>query len=492
MTDAVAWFRDLKEKTNTTYLPLFFSTKRYLVLKGSAGSGKSVFAGDLVVQRCAAEAGHRYLVCRKIKETLRESCYEQLIASAAKFNIACTPTVSPMKIKFPNGSEILFAGLDDVMKLKSIFEITDIWIEEASEILEEDFAQLDIRMRGATPWPQQMIITFNPVSIMHWLKRRFFDEKDPDAVVHESTYKDNRWLPERNIKVLESFKDKDPYYYAVYCLGEWGVTGVSVFDANAVTEQILKKVQPIKEGCFTYTDNGLRLSDVEWADGGAIKIYAEPEPGVPYVIGADTAGAGSDKNVAQVIDNRTGRQVACLRCKTDEDVFARQLYCLGLYYNTALIGVETNLSTYPVMELERLGYPKQYVRQNVDDYTHSVKRAYGFRTDAKTRPLAIATFVKNFREDPESIVDKDTLEEMLTFVRNDDFRPEAEYGAHDDTVMAMGIALSIRNQQSYFAEAPEPTYKEWSKDMWEDYYGASAEDKEYLIRKWGRPRGLPA
>lgn len=488
MADIVAWYKQLKENTNDTFLPLFFSEKRYLILKGSAGSGKSVFAGDYVVQRCAAEPGHRYLVCRKVKETLRESCYEQLIASAAKYGIAIRPTVSPMKILFPDGSEILFAGLDDVMKLKSIYEITDMWIEEASELLEEDFNQLDIRMRGASPYVQQMIVTFNPVSIMHWLKRRFWDTKDPDALVHESTYKDNRWLPERNIKVLESFKDKDPYYYTVYCLGEWGVTGISVFDANAVTQQILKKIKPVKEGCFSYTDNGLKLSDIAWCDGGAIKIYEEPIPGVPYVIGADTAGGGSDKNVCQVIDNRTGRQVACMRCKTDEDVFARQLYCLGMYYNTALIGVETNLSTYPVMELERLGYPKQYVRQSVDDYTHAVKRAYGFRTDSKTRPLAIATFVKNFREDPESIVDHDTLEEMLTFVRNDDFRPEAENGAHDDTVMAMGIALTIRNQQSYLQEVPEEEGREWTKDMWEDYTRADEDGKAYLIKKWGKPR----
>src|SRR5699024_11467616 len=64
-------------------------------------------------------------------------------------------------------------------KLKSITfpkgELTDIWIEEASEILEEDFNQLDVRLRGKGAH-KQMVLTFNPVSVLHWLKLRFFDK----------------------------------------------------------------------------------------------------------------------------------------------------------------------------------------------------------------------------------------------------------------------------------------------------------------------------
>ena len=60
-------------------------------------------------------------------------------------------TRGDLRIAFPNGSEILFAGLDDVEKLKSIYDITGIWIEEASELLEADFNQLDIRLRTKFP-----------------------------------------------------------------------------------------------------------------------------------------------------------------------------------------------------------------------------------------------------------------------------------------------------------------------------------------------------
>ena len=79
---------------------------------------------------------------------------------------------------------------------------------------------------------------------------------------------------------------------------------------------------------------------------------------MPYVIGGDTAGTGSDWFVGQVLDNRTGEQVAVLHHQFGERMYAEQMYCLGMYYNTALIGVETNYSTYPEMETGGFGIPE--------------------------------------------------------------------------------------------------------------------------------------
>lgn len=486
------WYKALTERTNDAFFPLYMCRSRYLVLKGGGGSGKSIFAGQKILERVTSEPGHRWLVCRKVAKTLRDSCFAQLCGqvkqdypeSGYKIN------KSDMSIAFANGSVILFAGLDDVEKLKSIYNITGIWIEEASELKEGDFNQLDIRLRGETRFYKQIIITFNPISIMHWLKKRFWDRVEPRATIHESTYKDNRFLDDEAIRVLEAFRDIDEYYYMVYCLGLWGITGKSVFDAKAVTERLLQNIQPACVGLFAFDTDGLRITDVRFEEDrcGFIKIYKRPIAGVPYVIGADTAGDGSDCFVAQVLDNRTGEQVAVLRHRTDEDLFAKQLYCLGMYYNVALIGVEANLSTYPIMELERLHYPKQYVREKIDDYTHNVVRSFGFRTDTKTRPVIIAGLIKAVRDDITIVSDQDTLEEMLTFVRNEDFRAEAEEGAHDDCVMALAIAHYIRPQQDYLAEAePEATVK-WTESMWEDYRKAGADERKYLIAKWGKPR----
>jgi phage terminase large subunit len=156
-----------------------------------------------------------------------------------------------------------------------------------------------------------------------------------------------------------------------------------------------------------------------------------------------------------------------------------------MYYNCALMGIETNFSTHPVRELERLGYPKQYVRESVDNFTHSMKKSYGFVTNSKTRPLLIAQLISEMRDSIENLNDKQTASEMMTFVYNEIRRPEAARGSHDDLVMALGIAYLIRGSQSMTASLPAV---EWTKDMHEDYKAASREEKKYLLNKWGTPK----
>jgi phage terminase large subunit len=223
-------------------------------------------------------------------------------------------------------------------------------------------------------------------------------------------------------------------------------------------------------------------------ENGFISIYEEPRQFHTYVIGGDTAGEGSDYFTGQVIDNTDGHQAAALRHQFDEDLYARQMYCLGTYYNDALIGIEVNYSTYPIKELERLRYPRLYVRQAEDTFTHKMKESFGFMTTGVTRPVIIAALVEIMRDTPEVVCDFTTLGEMLTFVYNEHRRPEAMDGAHDDCVMAMAIAHYIRPQQSYTASPSEAEKVKWTDDMWEDYQNSPADIQKYLIQKWGNPK----
>ncbi len=482
--DVHRWYQALSAENNPAFLPLFFDEHRYLVLCGGGGSGKSIFAGRKVLERVICEKGHRWLVCRKVAKTLRDSCFAQLRGQIAEHypGSGAKVNVSDMRIRFPNGSEILFAGLDDVEKLKSIYDITGIWVEEASEITEADFNQLDIRLRTDFDQYLQMILTFNPISITHWLKRRFFDMQDPRATTHRSTYRDNRFLTEEAVRTLEAFKDTDPYYYQVYCLGEWGVTGKTVFDGQAVAERLSRIPEPVKRGYW---------EDERWIDtkDGPVQIFREPEEGRPYVIGGDTSGEGSDWFVAQVLDNVTGEQVAILRHQYEEDTYAKQVFRLGEYYNDALVGIEANYSTYPIKRLEQMGYRNQYVREQEDTYTGAIRKAYGFQTNVRTRPVIIAQLVEAMRDGINLVNDRTTLEEMLTFVRNEKLRAEAEEGAHDDCVMALAIAWYIRPQQRMTVQTREPEGRaRWTEDMWDDYYSADEDGKKYLIQKWGEPK----
>lgn len=148
-----------------------------------------------------------------------------------------------------------------------------------------------------------------------------------------------------------------------------------------------------------------------------------------------------------MLNNISGEQVAELSHQTDEDLYARQMYCLGMYYNEALIGVEVNFSTYPEKELERLKYPKLFHRKQEDSTTHKYQLKNGFKTTSVTRPIIIAGLVSVVRDEIDTLNSIELLRECLSFIRNKDGRAEAEEGKHDDRVMAIAIAHYIRAQQ---------------------------------------------
>lgn len=217
-------------------------------------------------------------------------------------------------------------------------------------------------------------------------------------------------------------------------------SGTGVFDNEQIVLRLERLPSPAGRGEF---------ADGEWTESetGAITLYELPEEGVPYVLGGDTAGEGSDYFTAIVIDNVSGRIAAKLRQKYSEPEYVRQIYALGRFYNDALVAIETNFSTYPVMKLQEMEYPNQYSREREDTYTRQMKKSYGFRTDRQSRPRAIANLVEVFSSHPEWFSDRELLEEMLTFCYNEDHRPEALAGKHDDLVMGAAITYAVRHQQ---------------------------------------------
>jgi hypothetical protein len=267
-------------------------------------------------------------------------------------------------------------------------------------------------------------------------------------------------------------------------------SGRPVFEADLIAQRLRDVPEPVAVGSFRYessTENPAYIGKIEWVEreDGGIRIYQEPRPGYPYVIGGDTAGEGSDWFTAQVMDNVTGRTVATLRMRYDEDLYARQMYCLGRHFNWALLGIEVNFSTYPVKLLTLMHYPKLYLRQIPDTYQKKFKKAFGWETNSRTRPAAIAGLVQAFREDPDMVTDRQTLMEMRSFQRNADGRPEAIDGEHDDLVMALAITNAIREQQTAAPPKGKRKTDGWTADMWADYRRADAATREYLMNEWG-------
>jgi phage terminase large subunit len=170
-----------------------------------------------------------------------------------------------------------------------------------------------------------------------------------------------------------------------------------------------------------------------------------------------------------VIDNTSGKQVAIMHNQQDEDLYTKQTYCLGRYYNDALIGLEVNFSTYPTKELQRLGYHRQYMREEEDSISGRIEKRFGFKTTKLTRPLIISALVEIVREHTNLINDIQTLHEMLTFVRDEKGKPTAKQGAHDDLIMSLAIAHYIRGQQSYLVDSADSNDDDYEDDDEENY-----------------------
>ena len=231
---------NIRPPANKIFKPVNLSQKRYIVMKGSAGSGKSVDTAQNYILRLLNDKGRNLVCIRKADITNRDSTFAELTGAiyrmfGDKAEQYWKINTSPLQLTFiPNGNKVIFRGMNDDKqreKLKSITfqkgKLTDVWIEEATEITQADFEIIDDRLRGQLPDGQfyQIRMTFNPVNKNHWIKKNFFDFTDENTLTHHSTYLTNRFIDDAYRARMERRKQVDPEGYQIYGLGEWGEIG---------------------------------------------------------------------------------------------------------------------------------------------------------------------------------------------------------------------------------------------------------------------------
>lgn len=231
---------NINVQANPCFREVARSTKRYIVMKGSAGSGKSVDTAQNYILRLMQDKGRNLVCIRKSDITNRDSTFAELTGAiyrmfGDKADRYWAINMSPLKLTCrANGNQIIFRGMNDDKqreKLKSITfqrgKLTDVWCEEATELTQADFEIIDDRLRGQLPDGQfyQIRMTFNPVNKNHWIKKVFFDIPDPNVLTHHSTYLDNRFIDEAYKARMERRKIVDPEGYQIYGRGEWGEIG---------------------------------------------------------------------------------------------------------------------------------------------------------------------------------------------------------------------------------------------------------------------------
>ncbi|MEG1433832.1 PBSX family phage terminase large subunit [Eubacterium sp.] len=231
---------NLTLQANPAFSQINQSDKRYIVMKGSAGSGKSVDTAQHYILRLMQDKGRNLLCVRKSDVTNRDSTFAELQGAIFRlfgedYGKYWYINTSNMLLECrSNHNQIIFRGMNDDKqreKLKSITfkrgKLTDVWIEEATELTQADFEIIDDRLRGKLPDGQfyQIRMTFNPVSSNHWIKKVFFDTSDSNVLTHHSTYLGNRFIDAAYRARMERRKIVDPDGYRIYGLGEWGEVG---------------------------------------------------------------------------------------------------------------------------------------------------------------------------------------------------------------------------------------------------------------------------
>lgn len=322
------------------------------------------------------------------------------------------------------------------------------------------------------------------------IRKQFIENIDTKA---EWIYERLRWLKDDKglkleqlywyYKKYQGYIDKRLIQQEYPCTPEEAflTSGQCYFNSEKIVKRIEEVGEPIKTGYFLYELHNEKIMSYKWQDdkNGFIKIYEDVKERYPYVVGGDTSGEGSDNFTGIVLNNITGKQAAVLKQKFDEIEYTRQMYCLGRYYNDALMGVETNFSTYPTVKLAEMKYPKMYIRdKNPDDYREMLETKLGVNTNRATRPHMLAILQTIVAEQIENIEDKDTLEEMLSFIVSEKGKAEAQEGCHDDLVMGTAIAYYIRPQQKYtMLPASEKKDAQFENLFFDDVYRTNTYDE---------------
>ncbi len=233
---------DISEAVGLNYDDFLYCKKRYLVCKGSRGSKKSCTTALKIIyfmmkyQRLKPNT----LVIRKYYNTHRNSTRAQLIWAIEKLGVRelwRIPKGENTLTYIPTGQQILFRGMDDPQSITSITVptgyLTWVWIEEAFQVTsEDDFNKIDMSIRGQLPAGlfHQIVLTFNPWSDKHWIKRRFFDNPDENTLAMTTNYMMNEFLSESDLRLYEIMKERYPQRYRIEGLGEWGIAEGLIYE----------------------------------------------------------------------------------------------------------------------------------------------------------------------------------------------------------------------------------------------------------------------
>lgn len=231
---------DLTDKINMAYVPMFQSSARELIIYGGAGAGKSYAVAQKVILKAINCPGSYIVVVRKYGPSLKRTCFKLVTDLLSKYGIPFKVNRSELKVEI--GESIIdFISVvntqgEPAERLKSLTDITDIWIEEATELSFEEYQQVRLRLRGEELEDsyRQIVLTFNPIDRNHWIYAHFFEGNRGEH--QKYTYQDNQFIEAEYTEELERLKGVDEVLYQIYALGEWGTFGEIIYTNYRIEE----------------------------------------------------------------------------------------------------------------------------------------------------------------------------------------------------------------------------------------------------------------
>lgn len=373
---------------NDVYYPFLLDYRnRYEIYYGGAGSGKSYFvAQKLVVKACKSK--RKILVIRKVDATQKDSCWQLILDILSNFKILeyCKINRSDFTIILPNESMFLFKGLNNSERIKSITNISDIWIEESTEITIDDFSQLDLRCRSNVD-NLQIFLSFNPISKANWCYKYWFETKVNNAFILKTTYKDNlAHLPASYVENLENMIRTNPTYYRIYALGEFCSLNKLVY-TNWIKEDLSDsdfRHLPLLVGIDYGFTNDITALVVSYLDEENKKIYIRDEWCATGKTNDEIANVIKSKGLAKsliIADSAEPKSIEEIRrqgvYRIRESVKGADSIIYGIQKLQQYQLVVNYSCTETITELENYSWQKdkttnEYINKPIDDFNHTL------------------------------------------------------------------------------------------------------------------------
>lgn len=376
-----------KELFVPKFFPLLFDySRRWEVYMGSAGSAKSYFITQKLIIRCCNEKV-KVLVCRRTGTTIRNTCFSLFKDILAKWKLTSYVKIreSDFNIKFPNGSEIIFIGLDEETKLLSLNNIGCIFIEEAYEVPKNIVEQLNLRLRGNTP-NQQIIMAFNPISKHHWLYD-FCEVNPPTSFIFtHSTYKDNPFLNAEYVAELEELYTRNPQKARVFCDGEWGVNSdglvfknwkVKEFDHAAIDGQLMcgldfgfvNDISAYVASLMVEKEKRIYIFKEYGATGKTNKDLVDIITALGFNKSTIIADAAEPKSIEEMKRAGINKIRACKKGPDSIIHGIQQLQNYEIIIHPSCVGVITEFENYTWQKDKKTD---EYINKPIDDFNHYI------------------------------------------------------------------------------------------------------------------------